>query len=152
MTTPPLRKAAFQTLQTTTRLRGDDILAESLQRSLQEVRLPPVVLLVPRVYLLCTWRGTAQVSALMYLAGSARRAARREGVTPGGTAGSRAQVHPGDTASTRADGAAGAACRCRPGRALACAARYAALGAVSALVPGSPAASGAGAGAAGTSR
>ncbi len=71
--------------------------------------------------------GSVQVSALMYLAGSGQAA-------PGGTRG-----RPG--AGTRADGAAGAASRCRPGRALARAARYAALAAVSALVPGSPAAS-----------
>ena len=106
-----------------------------------------MVLLVPRVCLPCTWRGTVQVSALMYLAGSGGRAARREGVTPGGTAAAGHRHIPG----TRADGAAGAA-SCRPGRALARAARYAALGTVSALVPGSPAASGAGAGAAGASR
>jgi hypothetical protein len=83
--------------------------------------------------------GSVQVSALMYLAGNGQ-AAQRTGVTPGGTTG-----RPG--AGTRADDAAGAAFRCRPGRALARAACYAALAAVSALVPGSPAASWAGAGA-----
>src|SRR5580700_9490164 len=43
----------------------------------------------------------------MYLAGSGRRPARREGVTPVGKG-----------AGTRADGAAGAASVCRPGRAV----------------------------------
>jgi hypothetical protein len=112
-----------------------------------------VALLVPRGDLLCTWRGTVQVSALIYLAGNGGRAARREGVTPGGTAGRPGALHPRYAAGTREDdGAAGAAFRCRPGRALARAARYAALGAVSTLVLGLPAESGAGAGAAGASR
>ena len=34
---------------------------------------------VSRVYLLCTWRGTTQVSALIYLAGSGGRMTRRDG-------------------------------------------------------------------------
>ncbi|HEU5419826.1 MAG TPA: hypothetical protein VFV41_19210 [Streptosporangiaceae bacterium] len=43
----------------TTSLHGDDNFTESLQRLLREVRLPPVPLRVPRLYLRCTWRGTA---------------------------------------------------------------------------------------------
>jgi hypothetical protein len=80
----------------------------------------------------CTRRETTPVSALMYLAGSGRRTARREGVTPVGKG-----------AGTRADGAAGAASVAVPAAPLARAARYAALAVASALVPGSPAASGA---------
>ena len=131
-----------------------DIFNESLQQLLQpEVRRTSGVLRVPRVYLLWTWRGTVQVSTLIYLAGSGGRTARRDESSPTAPQAGRARVHSGCTAGTRADdGAAGAACRRRPGRALPCAARYAALGAVSALVPGSRAASGPGAGAAGARR
>ena len=80
------------------------------RRLLQEVRLPPVALRVPRVDLRCTWRGMAQVSALMYLAGSGGRTARREGVDarrhrrPGGR-----RYIPSTRQVQRADGAAGAA-------------------------------------------
>jgi hypothetical protein len=116
--------------------------------SLNPYSPPPVALRVPRASRPCTWRGTVLVSAFMYLAGRGRRPARREGVTPGGTAG-----RPGfGRAGTRADGAAGAASDAVPAAPFARAVRYAALGVASALAAGSPAASGAaasGAGAAG---
>jgi hypothetical protein len=48
--------------------------------------------LVAHVYLPCTWRGTLQVSALMYLAGSSRRTARREGARPAVPEAGRVQV------------------------------------------------------------
>ena len=99
----------------------------------------------PFWYLACTCDVPEQVSALMDLAGSGGgRTARREGARPAAPQAGRARVH---GRYKRADGAAGAASGCRPGRALARAARYAALAVASALVPGSPAASGAGAGA-----
>lgn len=94
------------------------------------------------MYLACTCDVPVQVSALIYPAGVAGGQP-----APGGTAGQpgastsrvQAPVYGRDTGRRRGRGGI----RCRPGRALARAARYAALAAVSALVPGSPAASGA---------
>jgi hypothetical protein len=83
----------------------------------------------------------------MYLTASGRRPARREGVTPGGTADQPGFGHGRYTAQTALPGTASAAVPAAP---FARAARYAALAVTSALVPGSSAASGAGA--AGASR
>ena len=89
----------------TGRLRTDDSFTGLLQRLLQEIWLPPVALRVPRVYLLCTWQQTTQVSALICLAGSggwpARRVARGGGrrggkwACPAVPQAGRARVHPG---------------------------------------------------------
>src|SRR6202453_2519919 len=78
------------------------------------MRLLPVALHVPRAGRPCTWRETTPVSALMYPAGSCGRPARREGVTPGGTAG-RPGFGPGRYRRRRR-GRGGV--RCRPGRAV----------------------------------
>ncbi len=100
------------------------------------------------MYLAWTCDVPVQVSGLIYLAGVAGGQP-----APGGTAGRpgagtsqvQAPVHGRDTGRQRGRGGI----RCRPGRALARAAPYAALAVASAaLVPGSPAASEAGAAAA----
>ena len=108
------------------------------RRLLQGSGAPPVVLF-------CTWRVPAQVSVLMYLAGSGRR---------GGNGHTQRYRRPAGTGTRQVH-----VQTARPGRLFAVtaapsarAAHYAALGAASALVPGPPAASGAGAGAAGASR
>ena len=81
-----------------------DIFGESLHgRCKRFVRLPLVVLHVPRVYLLCTWRGTVQVSGLICLAGNGGR----EGSRPAAPQARWAQAHPRYTAGTSAHGAAG---------------------------------------------
>ena len=51
------------------------------------------------MYLACTGDVPEQVSALMYLAGSGGRTARREGSAPGGTAGRAARVRQGQARS-----------------------------------------------------
>ena len=79
------RRIPNQGTQPTRRLRTTDILTEFLHGCCRRSGAPPLALRVPRVYLPYTWRGTAQVSALMYLAANGRRTARREGVAPGGT-------------------------------------------------------------------
>jgi hypothetical protein len=109
-------------------------------RLLREVWLPPLALRVPHVGLSCTWRETAQASALIYLAASGQQMARREGVRPGVPAAGRARVQGRYNVRTARPGRLGAV----PAAPSVRAACYAALGAASVLAPGSPAVSGAG--------